>query len=433
MKKQPASFFYQSLRFRFGLLFNSLLFLCVSVIIYSLYKNAKTELDRSFSLQLSSAANSVLQKTDIDPISVPLPKSGEFFRIIYDNKVRKTTLIDNLPLDRADREKWRLVSVKKYPENGGILTVDLALSAENYHAGIRKLQQLLYLYLPVAFLISFLGGYLLSGFLLRPLRRIIHKANQVDLEHITLLAEPAARDEFYHLTDALNRMLLRIDEQAKQQAAFFTTASHELRTPISTMLTELQVFNREPADLQTRQLLDNQEQEVRRMKALVDNFLWMSQIESGNLRAHPSEIDLAEMVLELSEGFGKPMAVNRQRFRIELSPADGDFTVSGDRNQVAVILHNLISNAVKYGEPDSTLEITLYRKEKTGILVSNAISQPIENPEKLTGQFLRDTFHKDGFGLGLWISDTLSRKNNAELTLEAEKGRFLARVEFGKK
>jgi len=148
---------------------------------------------------------------------------------------------------------------------------------------------------------------------------------------------------------------------------------------------------------------------------------------------YPSEIDLAEMVLELSEGFRKPMAVNRQHFRIELSPADGDFTVSGDRNQVEVIFHNLISNAVKYGEPDSTLEITLYQKEKTGILVSNAISRLIENPGKLKGQFLRDTFHKDGFGLGLWISDTLSRKNNAELILEAEKGRFLARVEFGKK
>ncbi|GEN78013.1 histidine kinase dimerization/phospho-acceptor domain-containing protein [Chryseobacterium hagamense] len=430
MKSRPKSFIYQSIRFRFGLLFNSLLFLCVSFIVYSLYKNAKTELDRSFSLQLSSSANTVLQKTDLNPISVPLPKSGEFFRIVYDNGERKTTLIDNLPEDAADQEKWRMVSLKKYPENGGTLSVDFALSAENYRAGIQKLRQLLYIYLPVAFLVSFLGGYLLSGFLLRPLRRIIHNANQVDLEHITLLEKPRTRDEFYYLTDALNRMLLRIDEQVKQQTAFFTMASHELRTPISNMLTELQVFNRDLSDPETQNLLDNQEQEVKRMKALVDNFLWMSQIESGNLRTNRSEIDLAELVLELSESFTKQMAVNRQQLRIGLSPVDGDYMISGDRNQVEVILHNLMANAVKYGEPGTAIELTLSRNGKTGILISNTLTRIIENPEKLKGQFLRDTFHKDGFGLGLWISDTLSRKNNGGLTLKAIDGKFLAKVEF---
>lgn len=432
MKSQPTSFFYQGLRFRFGLLFNSLLFLCVSFIVYSLYKNAKTELDRSFSLQLSSAANTVLQKTDIDPISVPLPKSGEFYRIMYDNNVKKTQLINNLPKDVNDKEKWRMISVKKYPENGGRISVDFALSAESYHSGLQKLRRLLYIYLPIAFLVSFLGGYVLSGFFLRPLRRIIHNANQVDLEHITLLSQPQTRDEFYHLTDALNRMLMRIDEQVKQQTTFFTMASHELRTPLSNMLTELQVFNWESPDADTRKLLDNQEQEVKRMHALVDNFLWMSQIESGNLRTNKSEIELAEMVLELSEGFMKQMTLNQQRFRIEFSPVDGDFTVTADRNQVEVIIKNLLSNAVKYTKPDMVIDIKIFQREKKGLMISNAISQTIENPEKLKGQFLRDTFHKDGFGLGLWISAILSEKNNARLSLDSFERRFSASLEFNK-
>ncbi|MDQ1162817.1 signal transduction histidine kinase [Chryseobacterium sp. SORGH_AS 447] len=432
MKSQPTSFFYQGLRFRFGLLFNSLLFLCVSFIVYSLYKNAKTELDRSFSLQLSSAANTVLQKTDIDPISVPLPKSGEFYRIMYDNNVKQTQLISNLPKDVNNKEKWRMISVKKYPENGGRISVDFALSAESYHSGIQKLRRLLYIYLPVAFLVSFLGGYLLSGFFLRPLRRIIHNANKVDLEHITLLSQPQTRDEFYHLTDALNRMLMRIDEQVKQQTTFFTMASHELRTPLSNMLTELQVFNGGSPDTDTRKLLDNQEQEVKRMQALVDNFLWMSQIESGNLRTNKSEIELAEMVLELSEGFMKQVTLNQQRFRIEFSPVDGDFTVTADRNQVEVIIKNLLSNAVKYTKPDTVIDIKIFQHEKKGLVISNAISQTIENPEKLKGQFLRDTFHKDGFGLGLWISAILSEKNNARLSLDSFERRFSVSLEFDK-
>jgi|GEM_PF-3290562 len=78
------------------------------------------------------------------------------------------------------------------------------------------------------------------------------------------------------------------------------------------MLTELQVFNQEFLDLDTKKLLDNQELEVKRMKGLVDNFLWMSLIESGNMRTRKSKIDLAEMVLELSEGFRKQLAINHQ-------------------------------------------------------------------------------------------------------------------------
>ncbi len=430
MKKQTTSSFHQSLRFRFGLLFNSLLFLCVSIIVYSLYKNAKTELDKSFSLQLSSAANTVLQKTDINPISVPLPKNGEFFRIIYDDKVKKTQLINNLPKDIADKEKWKMVSLKKYPENGGTVSVYFALSAENYHSGIQKLRRLLYIYLPIAFLVSFSGGYLLSGFFLRPLRRIVNNANKVDLEHITLLSKPQTKDEFYHLTDALNRMLIRIDEQVKQQTAFFTMASHELRTPISNMLTELQIFDRKSLDPVTEKLLDNQEQEVRRMKVLVDNFLWMSQIESGNLRTSKSEIDLAEMILELSQSFKKQTVINHRPFRIDLSPLNGDFKILADRNQVEVVINNLITNAVKYGKSETTIEIKIYQNDKKGIIISNFTDQMIKNPDHLKGQFLRDTFHKEGFGLGLWISDVLSRKNNANLSLYSSNEKFNARLEF---
>lgn len=430
MENKPTPQFYQSLRFRFGLLFNSLLFLFVSFIVYSLYKNAKTELDKSFDLQLKSSAYSILQRTEIDPIAVPLPKKGEFFRIIYDNKATKSPLFDNLPKNVSDQEKWRLISVKKYPENGGIISVDFALSAEQYHSSTQKLKTLLYIYLPVAFLVAFLGGYLLSWFFLRPLRRIIINANKVDLEHIELLSEPGSKDEFYHLTDALNRMLVRIDEQAKQQTAFFTMASHELRTPISNMLTELQVCNQGSLDPDTKKLLVNQELEVKRMKGLVDNFLWMSQIESSKVLTRKSKIDLAEMVLEISEGFSKQLAVNQQRFKIDLSPLEGDFSIFADKNQVEVIIKNLISNSVKYGGINTRIDIEIFQNQKKGIIVANSIGQTITDPEKLKGQFLRDSSHKEGFGLGLWISEILSEKNNARLSLHTTDNRFYAMLEF---
>ena len=422
--------FYKSLRFRLGLIFNSLLFVCVSVIVYSLYKNAKTELDKSFGLQLSSSANTILQKTEINPLSVPIPKSGEYFRITYNNGVETTVLINHFPKNSSDSTKWRSISVQKNPENGGVIKVDLVLSAEQYQDSVDKLRRLLYIYLPIAFLVAFLSGYLLTGFYLRPHRRIINNANKVDLDHITLLDKPTSQDEFYQLTDSLNRMLQRIDEQVKQQTMFFTTASHELRTPISNMLTELQISDRNQMSESTRKLLDNQEQEVKRMKELVNNFLLMSQIESGNLNANFSEINLADLILSVTENFSQQVLQNRQKFKIEMQPLDADFGIFADKNQVEVVVNNLISNAIKYAKSDSLISVHIFQNKKIGMSITNVSDKAIINPENLKQQFLRDAFHKDGFGLGLWIADNLMCKNNGELSLKIKENMFVASIEF---
>jgi len=90
----------------------------------------------------------------------------------------------------------------------------------------------------------------------------------------------------------------------------------------------------------------------------------------------------------------------------------------------------LISNSIKYGETNTTIDIKIFQNEKKGIIVSNSISQIIADPEKLKGQFLRDSSHKEGFRLGLWISEILSEKNNARLSLNAIDNNFSAMVEF---
>jgi signal transduction histidine kinase len=136
------------------------------------------------------------------------------------------------------------------------------------------------------------------------------------------------------------------------------------------------------------------------------------------------------MVLELSEGFRKQLTINHQRFRIDFSPVDGDFSISADKNQVEVIIKNLISNSIKYGETDTTIDIKIFQHQKKGIVVSNAVSQTIADSEKLKGRFLRDSSHKEGFGLGLWISEILSEKNNARLSLDTLDKRFYAMLEF---
>lgn len=249
--KTPANYpFYTSLRFRFGLIFG-FAFLCFLVAIgFILYSSVRDQFEKSFSARLKTQGNLVLQETEITPITIPFPTNGEYFQLIYDANHKQDTLFNNLPSSlrnfpgQVDPMLWRSASLEKTLETGGVIRILYILPATELIRDINHLQLILFLYFPLAFLAALVVGYLLSGFLLRPIENIVTKANDISLQgQIHLLEEPVVHDELHALAVSLNRMLSQIRRQAQYQNAFFASASHELRTPLSIMLTQFRYYN----------------------------------------------------------------------------------------------------------------------------------------------------------------------------------------------
>lgn len=416
----------------FGLLF--LLFL-VAIVLF-LYNTVTATLTRSFEARLQSGASLVLQKTETSPLVVPLPHSHEFFRLLYPAAARTDTLFSNLPANLLFPETdghgetgagWYTWASREL-ENGGTLSVVYLLPADEFNASVERLRRLLLLYVPAAFVVSLVAGYLFSGFLLSPINRIIAKAQNLDLQQdIRLLEETGPEDELHELTLALNRMLRRIRKQAEEQNAFFASASHELRTPLSVMLTELQVLQQKQRDDSFQSVFAHQITEIQRLNKLVNDFLLMSQLRSGNLPVHREPVALTELLIECMEQVRMKPYYRMQRFRVTVTPPEDELGISFDRTHLHSMIRNLLENAAKYSVPGSIIQIQ-GKKEQDFIILSiaNESLVPVKNLAELTGEFYRQNPYQEGFGLGLWIVDQLAAMNGGSLQLTWEPPLFTA-------
>ncbi len=440
MKRYTTHPFYNSIRFRFGLLFNCLLLLFLSGIIFLVYSTTRKVLEKDFTRRLSSGATAILRKTDINPVTIPIPQNGEYFLITYDNKILPDTLFNALPPKAPNagvhvvskgKQWWSFKTIKEL-ETGGIISVVYTLSAAEYNSALGWLKTLLFLYIPIAVILSFIMGYFLSGIFLRPLNRMIAKTAKIDLANdIKLLEEPVVKDELYELTDAINRMLTRIERQSQQQNAFFASASHELRTPLANMLTELQTIDKTAVSGEINQLVYNQINEVKRLKGLVNNFLWMSQLKADSIITHKTKLDIAELIVEIVESFQPKALEKRVGIKLIAEPPDASFIVTGDKNQLAMVLSNLTENAIKYGLAESVIQFKItVSGQFISTKITNVTDHIIADAESLKNEFTRVTAFDEGFGLGLWIADQLLQKNRGLLLLSYENAVFTAKIKL---
>jgi two-component system heavy metal sensor histidine kinase CusS len=428
--------FYQSLRFRFGLIFGLLFLSFLLVIVFFLYSNVKYQLEKSFADRLKSEANIILQKTEISPLTVPLPQEKEYFLLTYNTGKQSDTLFNNLPLSAkplsaqsAQPQIWRSAQASRTLETGGVINVVYALPANELNKNLEQFRLILFIYIPLSLFISFIAGYFLSGFLLQPINHIISKANDTSLQNeIQLLQEPKTKDELHNLTVALNRMLQRIQKQSQQQNAFFASASHELRTPLSVMLTELQVLQMSNVSGEIKSVLQNQTAAVQRLNKLVNDFLLMSQLKSGTLVLQKENVNIVELMTGCSEILMNKMQPQHLSLKINMLPVDGNFDVWADAALLRVIIFNLIENALKYAKEQTPIDITIEQTEQNILLnISNTTDKEIINIEKLTNEFQREDNYKKGFGLGLWIVKQLIILHDGKFSLWYVNGIFTAK------
>ncbi len=440
MKKYALYPFYTSIRFRLGLLFNVLLLIFLSGVMLLLYNNVKKDLEQGFERRLSLGANIILQKTDVSPMTVPLPQTGEFFLITYNNKITTDTLFNDIPfpVKRINEDSiyrsgsWWGVRSEKKLETGGIVSIFYVLPAIDFNKSMAGIKTLLFIYIPASIVIAFISGFFLSGVFLKPLRNIINKANRIDLSNdIKLLDEPPVKDELHEMTDAINRMLLRIKKQSQQQNNFFASASHELRTPLSNMMTELQTAELTGMPSEIKALIANQLAEVKRLRDLVNNFLWMSQLKSGHAASYKSSFSIVDVCIESIEAQRLYAGQKFQSFKIDLYPPEADFLLFADKHELTVALNNLISNAVKYGLTGSTINLAIVREEQLIIRIENKTQSEIKDANALKNEFERGNGSQEGFGLGLWIAEQLIVRNAGTLNLQCINGVFVSEIRLG--
>ena len=241
------------------------------------------------------------------------------------------------------------------------------------------------------------------------------------LVRVCLLIGAAALLVLFGLSWLLSGFVTRpVARTWQNQQQFLSDASHELKTPLTVILSSADLL-KTSAQPEQRQYVDNISVESRRMKALVEDMLTLSRTESG--RAAPFEpLDLSDLVTDAALRF-EPVAFEAGH-PLQYDIQNGA-SLSGDRQQLDQLLDILLDNAVKYAAKDAPIRLTLDISGKNAVLAVENPGDPIP-PDKLPHLF--DRFYRvddartgaGGFGLGLAIAQQIVRRHKGTISAASD-------------
>ena len=214
----------------------------------------------------------------------------------------------------------------------------------------------------------------------------------------------------------------------RQKEEFLAIASHELKTPV----TSLKIYGQSLKSVLTRlsetnpalEHVEKMEKQVDRLSGLVNDLLDISKIQAGKIEFNVTDFNIAELMEEISE----QMQQTTSRHTIVTSLKQNVF-VHADRERIAQVLINLLSNAIKYS-PQAHEVILECKVQKTNILVSVkdfGIGIDKKSKKMIFDKFYRarDSFHDSfpGLGLGLYISNEIILRHNGNMAVTSSKGK----------
>ncbi len=277
--------------------------------------------------------------------------------------------------------------------------------------------------LPIALALIGLGGWLVGGRALGPLKTIAETAETVTSRGLDQRIPTSHEDpEIDRVILVLNRMMDRLETSFRQAIRFSADASHELKTPLTIMHGELEnALQAASPGSREQQVFSNLLEETHRLKSIVQSLLLLARADAGQLKLDLEELDLAAMLKDLLEDVRLLAAEQHLILEINLGTAA---MVRADRSLLQASLFNLLSNAVKHNEPRGRIRVQLEARDHWVFLeVGNAgPGIPAQTRAKLFERFHRGDAARnrrlDGVGLGLSLAREIVRAHQGDLKLK---------------
>lgn len=220
------------------------------------------------------------------------------------------------------------------------------------------------------------------------------------------------------------RVTRPVERAWRQQRQFFSDASHELKTPLTVILSNAEMLEGAALPERESRWRDNILSEARQMKTLVEEMLTLSRTEDAQRKPTAADVDLSDLAEDCALAFepvafeaGKPLSWN-------VTPA---LTVSGDGEKLRRLLSILLDNAAKYGAPGEGIVLSLQAERNQAVLsVSNGSGGHPIPPEELPRLFERfyradaSRGEQSGFGLGLPIAQAIAKEHHGALRAESD-------------
>lgn len=259
--------------------------------------------------------------------------------------------------------------------------------------------------------VGLVGGTWISNRAIAPIRQMTETAESISVRNLSERIDIQETDsELGSLAAVLNQTFGRLEEAFEQQSRFTADASHELRTPVSVILSQTELsLSRERSPTEYQEALQTCRRTAMRMRSLVEGLLFLARMDAGERELEMDRFDLSVMVEETLDDL-IPLAEDREvSVTKELQPT----MVRSNRPRLQQVLTNLITNAIRYNRPQGTIHVTVGSDEGVALLsiqdTGIGISE-VDLPHVFERFFRVDkarTLTEGGTGLGLAICKTI--------------------------
>lgn len=351
-----------------------------NLLTYSLYQ----PIDELLEYEASTTRFQIIlnQPPDLSEIENEDSLSGVFYTFynangeLYDDRGRPIPVSDRLVLAAlegdtvkdyvvsADGHRLRVLLTPIYMRANGRIVAVLQVSTpvDIIDRRLSDLNWLLAGASGVLLLVAAGGSYLLTGRALNAVDRVTRQVQQIEFSRdlTQRLPEPGSKDEIGHLVSTFNQLIERLQSALETQRRFVADSSHELRTPLTVIKSNIHLLRRSNDPAEKDELMEATEAEVSRLNRMVNNLLYMAQMEAGlDLKPVLRPVELDSLLLEVFARARSIAALKNQK--VVLSHEDIGTTM-GDRDQLQHLLLNLVDNAIKYTPDGGTISLGLWEE-----------------------------------------------------------------------
>lgn len=220
-----------------------------------------------------------------------------------------------------------------------------------------------------------------------------------------------------------SKLFEEVTALSQKKDEFIALASHELKTPLTSMSGFLQIMQKTVPEGLTRNFLDKAVRQLEKLNILVNDLFDISKVRAGKLQFYFEDFDLGVLIREICETFEQ--SVPDHAFAYEL---DGDLLMNGDKIRMEQVISNLIGNAVKYAPQSPKIDIRAENKgnEIVVSVIDYGAGISKENQSQIFTQFYRirgGDRHISGLGLGLYITKEIIERHGGRIWVDSEHGK----------
>ncbi|WP_129717607.1 PAS domain S-box protein [Pedobacter sp. SYP-B3415] len=380
-------------------------------------------------LQLNAIGKTLSQSLDVHEIlqqvtdlstSVTGAKFGAFFYNKTDDKGESYMLFTLSGAPREAFEKFgmpRNTAVFHPTFSGqGVIRVDDITQDERYgkndpHFGMPAGHLPVVSYLAVPVISS--SGAVIGGLFFGHPEAGVFKEEHEDLV-IGIASQAAIAIDNSKLFEEVRALSLKKDE-------FIAMATHELKTPLTSMTGYLQMLQLKIADPTQRQFVDKAMNQVRKLNAMITDLFDISKIQAGKLQLNYTTFEFFAFLNEIVESLRT--SGMQHEVRVIEHP---EFTIQADKLRLEQVISNLLTNAAKYSPDLQPIEVSIALNEDLTVHVRDrGLGMELEHMDNIFNQFYRiETVPRNisGLGLGLFISKEIVERHHGSIWVQSVKG-----------